>query len=82
MLFQWGMRRQQGRMDDSVQQEGPDHSGEASDVPQEPLSAELAVNIDIIRQKTGESNDIVIRRFALGQEWKIKAAISFCRRTC
>lgn len=77
MLFQWGMRRQQGRMDDSVQQEGPDHSGEASDVPQEPLSAELAVNIDIIRQKTGESNDIVIRRFALGQEWKIKAAIIF-----
>ncbi|PJW13524.1 spore germination protein [Geobacillus sp. Manikaran-105] len=75
MLFQWGMSRQKKRMD--VKQEGPDHSGEASDVPQEPLSAELAVNIDIIRQKTGESNDVVIRRFVLGQEWQTKAAIIF-----
>ncbi|KPD00678.1 hypothetical protein LR69_01056 [Geobacillus sp. BCO2] len=75
MLFQWGMRQQKKRMD--VKQEGSDYSGEASDVPQEPLSAELAVNIDIIRQKTGESSDVIIRRFALGQEWQIKAAIIF-----
>ncbi|MBB6282438.1 spore germination protein [Geobacillus subterraneus] len=77
MLFQWGMRRQKDRMNDGVQQEGADHSGEAADVPQEPLSPELAVNIDIIRQATGESSDVVIRRFSLGQETQMKAAIVF-----
>ncbi|AGT31954.1 spore germination protein KA [Geobacillus genomosp. 3] len=77
MLFQWGMRRQKDRMNDGVQQEGTDHSGEAADVPQEPLSPELAVNIDIIRRATGESCDVVIRRFSLGQETQMKAAIVF-----
>ncbi|EPR28778.1 Spore germination protein KA [Geobacillus sp. WSUCF1] len=60
-----------------MKQEGPDHSGEAADVPQEPMSAELAVNLDIIRQTTGQSSDVVIRRFSLGQERQIKAAIVF-----
>ncbi|MEB3751522.1 spore germination protein [Geobacillus sp. FSL W8-0032] len=77
MLFQWGMRRQKERMNDGVQQEGADHSGEAADVLEEPLSPELAVNIDIIRRATGESSDIVIRRFSLGQETQMKAAIVF-----
>ncbi|NNV07852.1 spore germination protein [Geobacillus sp. C56-T2] len=77
MLFQWGMRRQKERMNDGVQQEGTDHSGEAADVPEEPLSPELAVNIDIIRRATGESSDVVIRRFSLGQETQMKAAIVF-----
>ncbi|AOL34466.1 spore germination protein [Geobacillus thermoleovorans] len=77
MLFQWGMGRQKKQINDGVKQEGPDHSGEAADVPQEPMSAELAVNLDIIRQTTGQSSDVVIRRFSLGQERQIKAAIVF-----
>ncbi|ABO66841.1 MULTISPECIES: spore germination protein [Geobacillus] len=77
MLFQWGMRRQKKQMNDGVQQEGDDHSGEVADVPQEPMSAELAVNIDIIRRATGESDDVVIRRFSLGQEKQMKAAVVF-----
>ncbi|MGP3560299.1 spore germination protein [Geobacillus sp. BK01] len=77
MLFQWGMRRQKGQMNDGVQQEGADHSGEATDVPQEPMSAELSVNIDIIRHATGESSDVVIRRFSLGHEKQVKAAAVF-----
>ncbi|QOR85701.1 spore germination protein [Geobacillus stearothermophilus] len=77
MLFQWGMGRQKKQINDRVKQEGPDHSGEAADIPQEPMSAELAVNLDIIRQTTGQSSDVVIRRFSLGQERQIKAAIVF-----
>ncbi|MBR2517569.1 spore germination protein [Geobacillus sp. FSL K6-0789] len=77
MLFQWGMGRQKKQINDRVKQEGPDHSGEATDVPQEPMSAELAVNLDIIRQTTGQSSDVVIRRFSLGQEKQINAAIVF-----
>ncbi|NNU82982.1 spore germination protein [Geobacillus sp. BMUD] len=77
MLFQWGMGRQKKQINAGMKQEGPDRSGEAADVPQEPMSAELAVNLDIIRQATGQSSDVVIRRFSLGQERHIKAAIVF-----
>jgi spore germination protein KA len=75
MLFQWGLRKkQQEKKKTRTQQE---QSGQAQDIPHEPIHSLLDVNIDIIRHTTGNSSDIVIRRFAIGQERSIRAALVF-----
>jgi spore germination protein KA len=76
MLFQWGLRKKQQEKKTTTQQKH-DQSGQAQDVPHEPIHSQLDVNIDIIRHTTGNSSDIVIRRFMIGQEQSIRAAIIF-----
>jgi spore germination protein KA len=76
MLFQWGLRKKQQEKKTTTQQKR-DQSGQAQDVPHEPIHSLLDVNIDIIRHTTGNSSDIVIRRFMIGQEQSIRAAIIF-----
>jgi spore germination protein KA len=76
MLFQWGLRKKQ--QEGTIQLAmGEDKSGQAQDVPKEPLDTALDVNIRIIQKTTGNSSDVVIRRFTLGQERTISAALIF-----
>ncbi|RDE23523.1 spore germination protein [Parageobacillus thermoglucosidasius] len=80
MLFQWGLQKKQ--KEKKQQKEPPtqqerDQSGQAQDVPREPIHSLLDVNLDIIRQTTGNSSDVVIRRFTMGQEREIRAALIF-----
>ena len=77
MLFQWGLRKQQEKQKKkgTTTQQERDQSGQAQDVPHEPIHSLLDVNIDIIRHTTGNSSDIVIRRFTIGQEQSILAAL-------
>jgi spore germination protein KA len=79
MLFQWGLRKQQEKQKKkgTTAQQECDQSGQAQDVPHEPIHSLLDVNIDIIRHTTGNSSDIVIRRFTIGQERSIRAALIF-----
>ncbi|MBA2870498.1 spore germination protein KA [Anoxybacillus calidus] len=76
MLFQWGLRKKQ--QEGTIQLAmGEDKSGQAQDVPKEPLDTALDVNIRIIQKTTGNSSDVVIRRFTLGQERTISAVLIF-----
>jgi spore germination protein KA len=77
MLFQWGLRKKQQDKQGATTRQERDQSGQVQDIPHEPIHSLLDVNIDIIRHTTGNSSDIVIRRFMIGQERSIRAAIIF-----
>ncbi|MFC4183465.1 spore germination protein [Saccharococcus thermophilus] len=77
MLFQWGLRKKQQDKQGATTRQERDQSGQAQDVPHEPIHSLLDVNIDIIRHTTGNSSDIVIRRFTIGQERSVRAALIF-----
>ncbi|KYD17382.1 spore germination protein [Saccharococcus caldoxylosilyticus] len=74
MLFQWGLHKKKKEIKGK---EGDDQSGQVWDIPGEPIHSQLEMNIDIVRHTTGDSPDIVIRRFDVGHERTIRAAMIF-----
>ncbi|WP_199426235.1 spore germination protein [Thermaerobacillus caldiproteolyticus] len=75
MLFQWGLRKKQPANSATTKEQ--EQSGQAKDVPNGSLDTVVNVNIDIVQRTTGNSSDIVIRRFTIGEENPIHAAIVF-----
>lgn len=55
----------------------PNAENQATDHSSEHIQASLSVNLDIIRQKTGNSSDIVVRQLKMGRDSDIKTAIVY-----
>ncbi|MBB5322973.1 spore germination protein KA [Anoxybacillus tepidamans] len=69
MLFQWKVSKRKNTINEQ--------SGQAQTVPSGEIDNRLDANIETIRRTTGNSTDVVIRRFMLGKEKNIQAAIIF-----
>ncbi|MGG4169136.1 spore germination protein [Rossellomorea vietnamensis] len=55
----------------------PESENQASDTSEEFIQNALSVNLDIIRQKTGNSSDVVVRRLKMGKNADIETAIIY-----
>lgn len=75
MLFQWGLRKKERNHPSTTNEQ--EKSGQAQDVPNGVIGQTIDSNIDMVQRTTGNSSDIVIRRFTLGTENPIRAAIIF-----
>jgi hypothetical protein len=59
-----------------------DDKNQATDCPIERIQVSLPDNLNKIKQKTGNSSDVVIREIKMGGGFRYKNSDCLCRRNC